>query len=234
MMNEHPIDDLPAYALDCLSESESQTVGQHLSVCAGCRSEAAALRDAAARLALSAVLANPPAQVKQAVLSRVEADRNSARSKPNSGWLRNLQPGWGVAALAVIILLLISNLVLLNQVRALTQPAPAAGFQLVSMAGAGPAESARGVMIVTGSGRFGTLVVDGLPELDEQQQYQLWLIQDGERTSGGVFSVDYWGYGAVVIKAPLPLNSYTDFGVTIEPAGGSPGPTGDKVLGGSF
>jgi anti-sigma-K factor RskA len=30
------------------------------------------------------------------------------------------------------------------------------------------------------------------------------------------------------------LDAYTDFGVTVEPAGGSPGPTGDKVLGGSF
>lgn len=128
MMSDHPIDDLPAYALDSLTESESQTVGQHLAICAGCRSEAAALRDAAARLALSVVLADPPPRVKQAVLSHVETERKPARSRRNKGWWWNLQSGWGVAALAVIILLLISNLVLLNQVRTLTRPAPAAGF----------------------------------------------------------------------------------------------------------
>jgi anti-sigma-K factor RskA len=60
------------------------------------------------------------------------------------------------------------------------------------------------------------------------------LIQDGERTSGGVFSVKQGGYAAKVIYAPLPLADYSSFGVTIEPAGGSPSPTGDKVLGGNL
>ncbi|RJQ80137.1 MAG: anti-sigma factor [Desulfobacteraceae bacterium] len=32
--------------------------------------------------------------------------------------------------------------------------------------------------------------------------------------------------------SPRPLNSYRTFGITIEPRGGSPGPTGSKVLGG--
>jgi anti-sigma-K factor RskA len=70
--------------------------------------------------------------------------------------------------------------------------------------------------------------------LGSDQQYQLWLVLDDERTSGGVFSVDYYGYGAMVIHAPRPLNEYTSFGVTVEPAGGSPAPTGEKVLGGEF
>jgi anti-sigma-K factor RskA len=59
----------------------------------------------------------------------------------------------------------------------------------------------------------------------------LWLIQDGQRTSGGVFSVSDEGYGSLWISSPEPLATYSAFGITIEPAGGSPGPTGDKVLG---
>jgi anti-sigma-K factor RskA len=31
-----------------------------------------------------------------------------------------------------------------------------------------------------------------------------------------------------------PLKAFSTFGITIEPAGGSPGPTGDKVLGGGL
>lgn len=77
-------------------------------------------------------------------------------------------------------------------------------------------------------------MVDGLPKLDESQQYQLWLIKDGERTSGGVFSVTSSGYGWVYVRTPDPLASYQAAGITIEPAGGSPGPTGDKVLGGNL
>jgi anti-sigma-K factor RskA len=59
----------------------------------------------------------------------------------------------------------------------------------------------------------------------------LWLIQDGERTDGGVFSVNPEGYGSLWVEVPQSLSSFTAFGVSIEPSGGSPGPTGDKVLG---
>lgn len=234
MIPEHPIDDLPAYALGCLTPSEIQMVEQHLAVCADCRAEAASLRDTAAQIAMSTTYIEPPARVKHVLLSRVRAKSPSIQKKGLTAWLRSPGPGWAAAAFAMIIILLAGNLLLWNQVRELSRQNDAAKFQVVSLQGAGPAEDARGLMIVTADGRYGTLVVDGLPELAEEQQYQLWLIADGKRTSGGVFSVDYWGYGAMVIEAPLPLDSYAAFGVTIEPAGGSSGPTGDKVLGGSF
>ena len=91
-------------------------------------------------------------------------------------------------------------------------------------------------MLVIGSdGDEGGLVVEDLPALDANHQYQLWLIdRDGQRTSGAVFSVDAEGYGTTMVTSPLPLTSYVAFGVTAEPIGGSPGPTGQKVLGGTF
>lgn len=233
MTPDHPLDELSAYALGCLSETEVQAVERHLAVCADCRAEAASLREAAAQLAMIAPQVQPPVRVKQALLARVHPESAPARKNPWTILLRTPGLGWGAAALALIVVLLVGNLLLLNQVRTLTQDS-AANFHIVALQGADPAETARGVMIVTASGYYGTLVVDGLPDLGAKQQYQLWLILDGQRTSGGVFSVDTWGYGAMVIDAPLPLDTYTDFGVTIEPAGGSPRPTGDKVLGGSF
>ncbi len=90
------------------------------------------------------------------------------------------------------------------------------------------------MLVISRDGDHGTLVVDGLSALDPAQQYQLWLIRNGKRTSGGVFSVDQQGYGSLWVKSQAPLISYTSFGITIEPAGGSPGPTGKKVLGGDL
>jgi hypothetical protein len=49
-----------------------------------------------------------------------------------------------------------------------------------------------------------------------------------------VFSVTPQGYGCLLILSPLPLGSYQRLGITEEPAGGSPGPTGRRVLGGSL
>ena len=39
----------------------------------------------------------------------------------------------------------------------------------------------------------GVLAVTGLHGLDRGHQYQLWLIKDGQRRSGGVFSPDAEG-----------------------------------------
>ena len=76
-----------------------------------------------------------------------------------------------------------------------------------------------------------TLSITDLPKLPADKQYQLWLIQDGQRDSGAVFSVDTNGSAQVNIDAKRPLTEYRAFGITIEPAGGSPGPTGERVLG---
>jgi anti-sigma-K factor RskA len=91
---------------------------------------------------------------------------------------------------------------------------------------------AQGYLMVFDNENYGTLVVEDAPLLDAEHQYQLWLIRDGKRTSGGVFSVDQAGYGTLQVSANMPLESFPTFGVTIEPTGGSPGPTGKKVLGG--
>jgi len=98
------------------------------------------------------------------------------------------------------------------------------------LTGTEAAPGATGTIVISMAGESGTLVVDGLPSLDEAHQYQLWLIRDGQRTSGGVFSVNPEGYGSLWISFPANLTSYDAFGITIEPAGGSPGPTGDKVM----
>jgi anti-sigma-K factor RskA len=96
------------------------------------------------------------------------------------------------------------------------------------------ASQATGFVLISADGEDGALVVDGLPLLDESQQYQLWLIRDGQRTSGAVFSTDEKQYGGTRIRAPRPLTDYSAVGITIEPAGGSEQPTGAQVLAGSL
>jgi anti-sigma-K factor RskA len=49
-----------------------------------------------------------------------------------------------------------------------------------------------------------------------------------------VFSVDSKGYASIWVYSQAPLIQYQQFGITIEPTGGSLGPTGAKVLGGKL
>lgn len=237
---EHVSDLLPGYALACLDEAEVAQVKEHLAACTACRAELRTYQALADQLPLAAPQVEPPGRVKAAVMDRIQAQtRPATRPQPFpswwqafSGWARQLTPAWSLASLVLVLALAASNLLLWRQVDRMSRQQPA--LRVVNLAGTGPAPAASAVLVISLDGQHGTLVADDLPNLPDEQQFQLWLIdKDGQRTSGGVFSVRD-GYGSVWVGSPEPLASYPAFGVTIEPAGGSPAPTGEKVLGGGL
>jgi anti-sigma-K factor RskA len=231
---EHMSDWLPAYALDVLDEAEAQQVKEHLEACEICQAELRAYRGVVDELPLAALESQPPPTLKANILSQVAKPAGVQQPKP-SWWQRFTfkSPAWGMVSLALIVLLGVSNLFLWRQINSL-QDASQDTLATVPLTGGETTPDATGLLVISMDGEHGTLVVDRLPSLDESQQYQVWLIRDDQRTSGGVFSVDEDGYGAVWVHAPDPLISYERFGVTIEPAGGSPAPTGERVLGGQL
>jgi anti-sigma-K factor RskA len=81
------------------------------------------------------------------------------------------------------------------------------------------------------TGRTMLLAYD-LPPAPEGKAYQLWFIADGHVMPGGVFTPDARGHAELRdqmpdegLKAPSAI-----FAVTLEPAGGTRAPTGDKYL----
>ncbi len=236
----HVNDLIPGYALDCLSEEEKLQVSEHLAQCNSCKIELDAYRRVVDELHEAAPKAEPPLDLKQKILIGVQPKRSSDQSGAvmpawKRTWTRLIggAPVWAYASFALIIILAVSNFWMLqrvNRLEATSQP----DFRVVNLAGTDKAPNATGLLVMSHDGNMGTLVVDSLPLLDESHQYQLWLIKDGERTSGGVFSVTQDGYGALAISSTQPLKDFPAYGITIEPAGGSPGPTGEKVMGGKL
>ena len=237
---EHVFDQLSAYALDCLDEAEKSRVDAHLAGCDLCRQELQTYREIVEVLPFAMQENDPPPALKGRIIHSAARSKMISPAKPRrSVWeqlgesLRKAAPAWGLASLLMILLLGVNNLLLwqrVNQIES-SQRVP---FMTVTMQGTGTSPGASGLLVISLDGEHGTLIVDGLEILDENHQYQLWLIQDGQRTNGGVFSVGKDGYGSLWVGSPQPLASYTSFGVTIEPSGGSPGPTGAKVLGGEL
>lgn len=72
--------------------------------------------------------------------------------------------------------------------------------------------------------------VRDFPELPPDQAYQLWLRKDDQRISPGLFTVEKGGMGIFVFPIEQSLDFYDIMGITPEPAGGSPGPTGSPVV----
>jgi anti-sigma-K factor RskA len=236
MFNEtHVVDLLPAYALGSLDADEASQVEEHLLSCWICRAESSTFQDVAEQLSLAAPAAAPSPSLKVRLLQRVQSVRPQSRLPAQATgrpWLERLLPVWGLASLGLIIALAAFTLSLwqrLNQLEFVTAPG---GMRAIPLSAADATSAATGFIIVSGDGENGALIVDGLPPLKADRQYQLWLIRDGERTSGAVFSTDEENYGGTRIRVAGSLLEYSAVDITIEPAGGSPQPTGALVLGG--
>lgn len=233
----HVLDLIPAYALGCLDEGDLAAIAGHLASCESCHQELTLYQDLVDRLPLALAQISPQPAVKQKLMQVVAKSKTAIpEEKPLSIWqritasLQRSSPAWALASLVVIVLLVTSNLLLWRQVGQTKQvQMPLVGLQSTNFA-----PDASGTIVMSRDGEHGALVVDRLKPLGDLQQYQLWLINNGVHTSGGVFSVDESGYATIYIEAPETLSSFDNFSITIETAGGSPIPTGKKVLNGKL
>ena len=235
MNTAHVTDSIPAYALDCLDPDEKEQVARHLAGCSTCQAEISAYQSLVGELSLAAPVSSPPRRLRQAILQKAASSPSELVSQPGffsriGQFFRAALPAWGLVSLVLVVVLAVTNVITYQQLQ--SRPNPSA-FHVVSMASTDPSQPATALLVISDAGKFGTLVTDNMKLLDSQQQYQLWLVKDGKRTSGGVFSVNSSGYGWLRIESQTNLLEFQSFGVTIEPKGGSPSPTGAKVLGGN-
>ncbi len=229
----HVFDELPAHSLGSLDADEAALVADHLAACVVCRAELEAYHALAGGLALAGPETVPPADLRRRLMARIAARPSAHAARPafapRSG-LRRMLPAWGWAGLTLIAALSIANLLLWQRVSQMAT-APG-GMWALPLSGLAAAPQADGVVVVGSDGLSGALVVDRLPALDTGREYQLWLNRDGRWISGAVFTTDERGYRGTRIVAPDSLFEYTSARVTVEPAGGSPRPTGEVVLAG--
>ena len=98
----------------------------------------------------------------------------------------------------------------------------------------GRPSQARGMLVVSYSGSEALLLVLNLPPLPSDKVYQVWFVKEGHRYDGGLLTVDSTGFAQAVIMPMIPFAELDAVGVTVEPAGGSAGPTGTSVLQGDM
>jgi anti-sigma-K factor RskA len=100
-----------------------------------------------------------------------------------------------------------------------------------NLVGTAPASSASGRYLWSDEENLGVLFLVNLPQLSEDQVYQLWLLREGDTpVSGGIFSAQADGSARLLVKAGDLGATLTGMAITVEPAGGSATPTGDIVL----
>ncbi|RSM43633.1 hypothetical protein DMA12_18790 [Amycolatopsis balhimycina DSM 5908] len=216
-----------AYALDAVSDADRAEFERHLVECAACRQEVAELRATGARLALAAAV-DPPPRLKPAVLAAVVRTRQLPPRVPvvldDPARARTWQLRvslFGAAAAAVVA-------VVLGLGTASGPPAPvdpvlsAPDASAIQGTGQG-----RATLVVSRSRNQAVLLASGLPALDAAHVYQVWFIGSGGARSAGLMQPESPDRMRPML-ADLPPGA-DRIGITVEPAGGSPGPTTPAV-----
>lgn len=235
---------LAAYALDALDPDEREQVEAHLETCDSCQQTLAEYRAVSDELLLAVKPVDPPARLRAQLLARTaQEEKQPVKASrwriPNWGWV-------SMVGTAVLLILLVFNISLMRRTNQLLSfqdslvqqnQAYQTAFALMSYPTSQVAViddgTVYGTIIYDPQGRVAVMNVWGLGALSEDQVYQIWLIQpDDLRVSGGVFDgSDDVAYVSVVIESPQTFNSFEGIGITIEPEGGSPGPTGPRIVG---
>lgn len=231
-----------AYAIGTLRGDERAALRAHLAVCASCAEYCASFAPVTAALLNGAPPLTPPAALRAALMQKVQPP--AAQTQGRFGWLGAMARIAMVGALLAVIVLAntyAANFITINNPIARiinSQQAQQLARQLAAdptatqlpMYARAAAPQASGTLRFKAEDKVGVLEAQALPALPSDRAYQLWLVNpDGTRDTGAIFRVSdasEW----ITVNGAKPLNQYVRFGISIEPAGGSPAPTGPGAL----
>jgi anti-sigma-K factor RskA len=250
---------LVAYALGALEPEEITRVSQLLDERPELRQTLADLRATAGLLPYGLPEVRPPADLRQRTLDhavgRGPATPGAAPAQRLRGWLYALG-GLAAASLVALAIALSSLSVARQELAAAQQELITAQQELaaaerqvaalaierdqIAQAIAGASSLAEltgtgGSAAVLASPDGGLVIAAQLPQLGQDQVYQLWVIASEGATpaSAGIFSIDASGYGVLALGPGLAAPGVT-LAVTAEPAPGSPRPTTPILVAGQI
>jgi len=232
------LENIPAYALGALDADDVAALDTHLEGCASCRTELAEYRAMSESLLTAVSPKQPSVMLRRQLQNQLPSARK--KSSPKCTW-NFYRLAVGVAVIALLAL----NLISLNQTRQiqnqqaeLVNQVNDAQFALAMLSYPGverlsvEGEDLTGSFLLDGDRNIAALIVWNMPQLSKDQTYQAWLIDpQGGRVSAGVFSPQTSeAYTTQLIATDSGFANYVGIGVTVEPAGGSAQPTGQRVL----
>ena len=248
---------LPFYALDALTDEERELVEAYLAEHPEVREQLGELQSAASALPYAVTPVEPPRRLRDALMTRVAVDQRShspeqkQASRPRERRWANLFPAFSFAiATVAVIWAVILNIQIsklrndvsalgkalvaqsnsIEQINAKLPQTPVSAVVTISLKGTEARPQAHGELIADPKSVSAVMVVTGLGQLEVGKTYQVWLIDSGGPKSAGFLTVDANGQAVLIVTSDTAIGSFKALGISVEPEGGSPQPTGDIVV----
>lgn len=229
-----------AYSLNAVDTEERTGFEHHLDSCASCSEEVVELQATAARLGMAADV-TPPAALRGRVMAEVARTPQlppllpQRHASPSRQASRSGQRGLLAAAAALLLLAVsLGGLAVRDRNELAGERQRTAALSAVLSAPDARTVRTRGrgggsaTVVVSPSQGRAAFVAGGLPAPPGSRTYQLWSLHGSQAVSLGLLHRRPDGSAEpVIIDGPGGSDA---FGVTVEPAGGSPAPTTKPVM----
>ncbi|WP_394613313.1 anti-sigma factor domain-containing protein [Lentzea sp. JNUCC 0626] len=222
-----------AHALGALPDAERDEFEAHLGRCPACTDEVAGLQETTARLGRAVVHVSPRA-LRPRVLGAVRLVRQAPPTSEITTFPTRRQGFRRAAALvavacaaAAVVAGVHSASTTPTRTSPVTPPRTRVGDLLAApdlrLATAG---TPSGTVAMSHDRDEMVFLADDLPTLPARRAYQLWLVGDQDTRSAGLLRPA----GSATSSLVSGIAGVREVILTVEPAGGSPGPTGAPVL----
>jgi anti-sigma-K factor RskA len=251
-------DSFVCYLMGELAPSEIAAIEKHLATgCESCRQEIAELENVLSSIACSVPIVNPSDNVRQKLISRVNAEMRVQPLKlvtPAKPWYKTPINLLGRIAASLAILMLLAETVYLlefnkqarlqatlqeKQIQTLKEQIKQKQ-QVISSIGTSRrliVLDSKLVSKASGKAFWDTnqntwlIYISNLPNAPKGREYQLWFITDDQEViSGGMFQTDNNGCVQLPLATPHKCQSIREVAISLEPEGGSETPRGAIYL----
>ena len=255
MSREKYEDHYVEFLLGTLEDRLQQELEGHLETCAECRQSLSELEDTLHSLPLVLPQTPPPAHVKDRILEQVKSRTLETKIPSSAGSF------WRTAAIAASIAAIVlggllirleqesqrkdstiatlqreseqlrgTNQGLNQRINQLTQPS----LRYLNLAGLENYEEVAGSAFIDPDNTSASVFLHNLPSLEPNQYFQLWVIEEDEPPYPSNLFQTADVITALDVALPIEADRVIALAVTIEPAGGSPQPTGPMIAAGNL
>ena len=232
------LDLLPAYALGAVDADEARQIEAALQQSPELRAELVRLERVMNDLHQAVLPMTPPSDLRDKIIAQaVQSDNATQAVTDNNIIAPNFARRRQILVMAAILGVVLLGVFLWMQFNdeTIAPPDPIATILEdeaaihVAIMGTEGNEAIEGEFVIASNHSEAVLQLTNLNVLSSEQVYQLWLIRDNQRFNGLIFRPES-SETTQLVSLPEDFVNFDAIGVTVEPDGGSPGPTSDPIF----